>query len=455
MKPNMMDAYQLMHEGALAFSRTEQYGMAVDVEYCKKAQKRLTRKLENLNEEFEATRLHKLWKKTYKNKYNPNSDQQLSLILFQRMKLEPEKRTTTGKPSVDNETLARIKMPALDILLQMKKWRKVRDTYIKGFLREQVDGILHNFFHLHFARSYRSSSSNINFQNIPIRDVEAQKICRRAIIPRSGFLILSVDYGGIEVKVSSCYNKDPNLVDYCTQPGVSMHTDMAIQLFKLDSLDENHVGEKRLRQGAKNSFVFPEFYGDYWGNCAKGLWDWKDKVVLKNGTPINKHLKEQKIGTLAKFEKHVKKVEEDFWGRRFKVYQQWKDEWWEAYQENGYFDMLTGFRCSDVMDFKQAVNTPIQGSAFHCTLWSYIQLDRELQERKMRTRLLGQIHDEMVFEVPPEELDDVLELIETITVVRLMKHWDWIIVPMEVDAVVSEVDGSWLQRNKIEFGRAA
>ena len=95
------------------------------------------------------------------------------------------------------------------------------------------------------------------------------------------------------------------------------------------------------------------------------------------------------------------KFEDDFWNRRFKVYNRWKDKWWEGYQKNGYVSMYTGFRCSGIMRRNECINIPIQGSAFHCLLWSFIQVDKISREQNWKSRLIGQIHDAMVLDVHP------------------------------------------------------
>jgi hypothetical protein len=106
--------------------------------------------------------------------------------------------------------------------------------------------------------------------------------CRRAIFPRPGHQILAVDFSAIEVRIACCYTEDEKLI-YDTLHG-DMHGDMAVELFKLDALDKKYPGEKNLRQGSKNGFVFPQFYGDYYGNCALNLLEWAKRGSLRDGT---------------------------------------------------------------------------------------------------------------------------------------------------------------------------
>ena len=298
-----------------------------------------------------------------------------------------------------------------------------------------------------------NSSDRPNFQNIPKRDEEAMNICRRAIFPRPGHQLVEVDYSSIEVKISTCHHKDPVMLKYMTDPTSDMHRDMAIQIFKLNLYDKTKVGHYQLRQAAKNGFVFPQFYGDYYGNCAenmacgwcklpKGEWRLSQGIEFIDGY-ISDHLISVGIKSFDKFEEHVKAVEEDFWDNRFKVYQQWKDRWWAEYQRNGYFDLLTGFRCSGLMKKNDASNYPIQGAAFHCLLWSFIEIDRIQREEKWDSRLIGQIHDAIVLDIHPLEMEHVMKTVKRVTCVDLPRKWPWIIVPLDVEAEVCKVDRPW------------
>ena len=454
MKPATKDAYRLLHEGMLAFADTERHGMRIDVKYCERERKHLIRRERSLERRLFDSKLGRLWKKVYKEKANLHSNHQLSKILFGIMKVEPVNLTATGRPSTDNESLSKVDIPEVKMLLELRKLGKIRGTYIEAFLREQVNGVLRPFFHLHLVRTYRSSSSNVNFQNIPKRDEEAQKITRRAILPRTpGHQIVGVDYSGIEVRIAACYHKDPTMIKYIEDPASDMHGDMAIQCYMLDGLDKSCPGEKKLRNGAKNGFVFPQFYGDYYVNCAKGLIEWMTGVKLKNGISVKKHLAKKGIARRGKFcpkkfEEHIKRVEDDFWNNRFRVYQRWKERWWKAYQRRGFLDMYTGFRCSDVMTRNQAINTPVQGTAFHCTLWSYVEINKVLKARGFKTRLMGQIHDETLFDMHPDEKAEVLAIYREISCERIRQEWPWIIVPLDIEVSTCPVGAPWSEKEE-------
>lgn len=455
--PRTYDAYQLLHEGILALARAEQQGIRVDMEYIENKKAHLTRKIERLEGQFKETKLFLHWQHTQKGSVNIHSNSQLSHFLYDVKKLKVERETASGQGSTDEETLKSLGLPELDLLLEARKLKKVRDTYLDAFAREQVNGYIHPFFNLHLVRTFRSSSDSPNFQNIPKRDEDSMKIVRQALYPRPGHQLLEVDYSGLEVRISACYNKDENLIKYIKDPKSDMHADMAKQIFKLDKFDKSV--HNVLRQAAKNGFVFPEFYGDYYGNCAVNMacgWcklpqaHWKpgDGILLQN-EHLAEHMILKGINSFTKFENHVKEIEEDFWGNRFADYATWKDRWYKTYKKYGYIDLLTGFRCSGVMSRNEVINTPVQGAAFHCLLWSFNESDKALKD--MDTKLVGQIHDSMILDVHPEELNKVTEMIHSITCVKLPKAWPWIIVPMDVEMEICPVDASWMEKSKMSI----
>jgi hypothetical protein len=240
-----------------------------------------------------------------------------------------------------------------------------------------------------------------------------------------------------------------------------MHRDMMEQIFKI-----KHDGSEQhayLRAAAKNGFVFPEFYGDYYINCANYMackWGQLPNGIFKDdtgvpvdsgGTTLGRHLRNQGIKSIRSFENHLKIIEDDFWENRFPDYAKWKRRQWNLYKRHGYVDLLTGFRCYGVMGKNDAGNYPVQGAAFHCLLWSFIQLDQELQIGNYDTKLIGQIHDSMLLDTNPAELTEISKLVHEITTQRLPKAWSWIIVPLEIDAEICPIDGSWAEKEKYKL----
>lgn len=463
MIPYDFKAYQLLHEGALALAEVEAAGVCIDTDYVQRAIRRLTNRIERLDNEMAATKAGQLWAKEFGATRNWNSRPQLCRILFdrlgyERVAIDDGKETDEERTSTDKNALAGIDDPFVKLYLEYVKIQKTLSTNFKGILREVVDGKVHCFFNLHTARTFRSSSDNFNYQNIPVRDAETAQLVRRAFGARPGRQLVEIDIQGAEVRVAACYHKDPVMVDYILDPTKDMHRDMAVELFKLPVAEVS----KEVRHRAKNLFVFPQFYGDWWPHCAKNLWGEAAKVRTVSGVLLQNHLRAKGMKTLGSLEPdsveprtfadHVRLVEKGFWGERFKVYTQWKQRWYEQYSRRGWFKSLTGFVCQGFMRKNEVINYPVQGSAFHCLLWGLTQLVRhELPRRRMNTIIVGQIHDSIVADVPPEELDDFLGLAQLVFSRMLSKHWPWLIVPIKIEAEVSPVGGSWADKKPYEI----
>ena len=451
---NPKKAYNLIHDGVLAFARAEQAGMRIDTDYCIKQSTRLLRRINRLVDKIKETKFYRHWEHATNGKPNMNSNQQLANFLYKTKKIPPAKTTVTGQGATDEEALIALNIPELNDILRVRKLKKLKDTYLEGFLREQVNGFLHPFFNLHTVKTYRSSSDRPNFQNIPKRDKEAMEICRRAIFPRKGHQLLEVDFSGIEVRIAACYHQDPTMMTYIKDPTTDMHRDMAMQLFKLKAFDKKIAGHVHLRQAAKNGFVFPQFYGDYYKNCAVSLacgWgalpagNWKPKqgVLINEGVHLSDHLISQGIKNMNAFIEHVKGIEYDFWYNRFPMYRKWKEKCWKKYQETASVEMFTGFQCYELMGRNDALNRAIQGTAFHCLLWCFIRLDAIMRKEKWKSRLIGQIHDAILFDIAPGELEHVARTVRLVTTGDLVRNLDWISVPLEVEADLAGVDESW------------
>lgn len=456
---NIKDAHKLTHQGILALSRAERQGIRVDGIVAEKKHKELTQTIDELINSFESSKFYKHWKHTSgRSRVNINSDHQLSNYIYNVKKVKPAILTPSKKGSVSEEALSALGIPELDILLRIRKLKKLRDTYLKAFIQGSHNGYLHPIFNLHVAITYRSSSDSPNFQNLPIRDKESKKIIRGCLFPRPGHQLVEIDFSGLEVSIAACYHKDPTMLKYLKDTSTDMHGDMAKQIFKFGKeFDKTKEAFDTLRKGAKNSFVFPQFYGDYYGNNVVGLSNWaelplkkryrkSDGLKLPNGIHLGEHMINKGLPSFNDFKNHLKKIEQHFWDKRFPVYAKWKKKWWSDYEKKGYFDMYTGYRCSGIMERNDAVNYPVQGAAFHCLLWSFIELDKLMRKEHWDTRLIGQIHDSILFDVHPDELEYVIATAKRITEVELSKTWDWIIAPLKIDVELCEVDQSWLYK---------
>lgn len=455
---DITDAYTLFHDGILALQKVEQAGLRIDLDYIKTKKEDLTHQIHQLEEDFITTKFYTDWKQTVNgstiNIYSPT---QLGQYLYGNRGYKINRQTTSGAGSTDEETLQQLGIPELNILLEIKKLKKIRDTYLDGFEREAIDGYIHPFYNLGLVKSYRSSSDSPNFQNIPKRDQEAMDACRRAIYPRPGHQLIELDYKQLEVRISACYNKDERLIKDIIKG--DMHRDMSIEIFMIDKFDPKDPTHAILRQAAKNGFVFPQFYGDYYKNCAPYLaynWGqlpkstkWKKGEGIKfENTYLSDHLISKRIKNLDDFTDHIKKIEYSFWKKRYYKYDEWKENIWQEYQRNGYIWSKTGFKYSGVMKRNDVTNYPIQGSAFHCLLWSLIHGVKAQTSEHWKTKIVGQIHDSIIIDAHPKEVDHVIKVMKCIMCNDIIKKWDWITVPLDVDVELCPVDGSWAEKHK-------
>jgi len=459
--PKSYEAYTLFHRGVQAFMNAEATGLRIDMDYVDRKINFLKKKSLYLEEKFKDTKFFRYWEKSTSKRVNIDSGPQLANYLYNVRKIQPIKTTVTGKGAVDAEALTQLNIPELDILLERSKIKKTLDVLL-GFKVEQVDQIIHPSFNLHLVRTYRSSSDSPNFQNIPKRDETMMQTVRKAIYPRPGHQFLEIDYSGIEVRIAACYHKDPNMLKYIKDKTTDMHGDMAKQLFKVRNFNKKIPEHYTLRQAAKNGFVFPQFYGSYYKSCAVNLvcnwgklphsvWQERQGIPMPNDSFLSDHLISKGINSLEKYTEHVRKVEEDFWKNRFYQYDQWKEENWKQYCKNGYIDLLTGFRCSGIMNRNDVNNYGTQGAAFHCLLWAFIELDDMIQREKLDTRLVGQIHDSIILDVNPAELNYIVKSALKITTQDLPKYWEWIIVPMEIEMEICSVDEPWSTKQAYRF----
>jgi DNA polymerase I len=350
--------------------------------------------------------------------------------------------------SSDLDVMDDIDHPIAKDIVYLRRLNKVRNTYIAQFLREiEDDGRIHPMYNSHLVRTIRSSSDHPNWQNIPVRDEEAKEITRSGIFPSKGNKLLEWDYKAIEVRIAAVYTKDPVLIDYIHDPNSDMHTDQASRLFCVHKDDVS----KDMRFYTKNGFVFPSFYGSYWKNTGKSLWD---NVVTclktKSGVPVMDNLRlKGKLYTSEEFPtqfdaflEHVRKEEEIFW-KKFKVFKKWQDKQIENFVDKGFFRMYTGFVEEGYLTKNELINYRIQGTAFHCLLWSIIQLNKYFTENGFRTKIVGQIHDSCIYDLYPPEEKEVIDITEYYATKAIREEFKFINVPLAIEWDSTEVDCSW------------
>lgn len=272
---------------------------------------------------------------------------------------------------------------------------------------------------------------------------------------------MEADFSGAEVITSVCYHKDPTFLNYLIVKDENgelihdMHRDNALDLWMLERHeleDPNFTFEqfklaKNIRFYAKNDWTFAQFYGDWYDSCARTLWYdciEKNDVKLPSGQPLVDHINQQKIYDVDDFIQHCKGVEDKMWNERFPQYTQWKKDIHRFYLKHGYIETFFGFKFQGHMDRKQCTNYPIQGTSFHLLVHTLLEVNKFIRKNKLKTKIVGQIHDSIISDVPLNELEFYTKGLNTI-IEGLYDHFKWLIVPMEMEAEISfprELKGS-------------
>lgn len=433
--PHLQQGIDLFLEGTKAFADIEYNGMNIDSEKVDTNIELVTKQLEILQEAIYETAEVKQYDS---NTFNFTSNQDLAHLLYDILQYPVYKTTPGGTPSVDKEALDRIieneDSELLTLLLKYRKLLKIRDTYLKGIKTGVHNNKIYPSFNLHVAKSYRSSSSGaINFQNIPKHDKTAKNMIRTVFKPSKGNVLEELDFSGLEVNIGQCYNQDDNLLLYLTDENHNMHTDTGCTIFSRTKetllKEERHI--------TKNGLVFPIIYGSTATTCAKNMWDRLKK-------PTVDHLYKNGVKNLADFTERVKEAEYEFWNVRFKKWGEWKKENWKLYLRNGYIDFHTGFRSTIVMSPMQAGNIAIQGSAFHCLLYTLVHLHKYMKDLGLRSRIIGQIHDSIILDLDTSEAEIIHKLVKRI-LDKLRSEWLWVTVQLTMDYEQTPIDGDWSQ----------
>ncbi|HKX74927.1 MAG TPA: DNA polymerase I [Acidimicrobiia bacterium] len=339
--------------------------------------------------------------------FNVNSTNQLREVLYQRLNLPVLKKTSTGAPSTDASVLEKLaeSHPIVAFLLEYRELEKLRSTYVDGYLPLITpEGRIHTRFNQMAASTGRLSSDTPNLQNIPVRS-DTGKTIRRAFIPRPGWTFLVADYSQIELRVLAHMSGDPGLVEaFATDTDI--HTATAARVFgvPLDLV----TGEMRRRAKTIN-------FGLLYGMEAFGL---ADRMSISR-------------------EEARRHIDEYF--AQFPQVKAFMDGVVSQARNQGYTTTLFGRRRylpelkSDNFRIRQmgermALNAPVQGTAADIIKRAMIDLDADLSERRLETTLLLQIHDELILEAPPDELELAMEVTR-----RTMEEVVKLAVPLRVD----------------------
>lgn len=289
-----------------------------------------------------------------------------------------------------------------------------------------------------------NSAADPNIQNQMNRIPEMAEILRKCYIPRPGRVLVETDCAAHEWRIAACIWRDKNMIAYTKDAKKDIHEEMAGRVY---CTDPSQVS-KGMRGVGKNGFVFPRLYGSYYISIAQAMWEAieENKLITKDNVPVKKMLRAAGIKTLGDldpraptkpgtFAHHVKNVEDEFLAT-FPDFAKKSEDWYRRYRETGGFPLVTGFWVEGLFSKNFCMNAPVQGPAFHCLLWALTKVHRELRRRKMKALIVTEIHDSILGDVPHEEVQDYIELVQRVMTVDLPKAWDWICVPLAMEAEV-------------------
>lgn len=466
-----IDGVRFLCQSTLTFADMEEQGNHIDVVYLEAQKEWCKAEISKMKKEFMGTALYATWKKHFR-PVELGSGKQLSHILYKVLGLKQKKKTSSGEDSTDKEALLSLGIPDLAPLFRMKLLEKALNTYISQITRELHGAKLHPSFTLNVAKTFRSTSTDPNLQNVPIRNKDIGIIIRGAYKPRDkkNGVLIEADLKGAEVSTAACYNHDPKFISYVADPKNDMHKDT----MGLIMADEPANITKELRHVAKNKFVFPEFYGDWYKSCAETIWGEIQRLNMVDGTPAMLHLQNAGIIELPKkwkagdflipekydscyagFVDHMEQVEHTFWYDMFPVYTEWKEETWQEYLRDGYADSFTGFRYTGVMDKKKVINYKIQGTAYHLNQEGINHVNRVLREQDAYTRIVNQIHDSGIYDSCEDEKKDVVALINHTMNVMIPKRHTWINVPIVVEFDVCPKGEAWFFKKGFDLSQVS
>lgn len=340
--------------------------------------------------------------------FNINSPKQLGAILFEKLELPVMKKTKTGySTSADVLEKLESKHDIVKDILLYRQLGKLQSTYIEGLLKV-VNGKsdkVHTRFNQALTQTGRLSSTDPNLQNIPIRLEEGRKI-RQAFIPsEKDWIIFAADYSQIELRVLAHIANDSGLVE-AFQAGMDIHTKTAMDVFHVSA---EEVTSNMRRQAKAVNFGIVYGISDYGLSQSLGI------TRKEAGEFIEKYLRS--------FPGVQEYMEESIHEARQKGYST------TLLQRRRYIPEITS-RNFNIRSFAErtAMNTPIQGSAADIIKLAMINMNKRLIKDGLKTRMLLQVHDELIFEAPPEELE-ILKVI----VPEEMENAIALNVPLKVD----------------------
>lgn len=358
-------------------------GVRIDVAALKESEGILNQELKNIEARITELAGHP---------FNPLSPKAVGTVLFDEMKLDPKaKKTKSGQYTTSEEVLQKLrdKSPIIDEILNYRGVKKLLSTYIEALPQEinHRTGRIHAQFNQTVTATGRLSSSNPNLQNIPIRD-ELGRELRKAFIPDEGEVFFSADYSQIELRLMAHLSQDPNMTEAFLS-GEDIHTATAAKIYHLP------VGEVTKLQRTKAKTAN---FGIIYGISVFGL---ASRLNIPRSEA--KQLIDGYFVTYPKVQEYMNKSI-------------------EVAREKGYVETLFGRKrvLADISSAnatvrgyaeRNAINAPIQGTAADIIKIAMVRIARRIRKEKLNAKLLIQVHDELNFSVPQNELDKLKDLV--------------------------------------------
>lgn len=351
-------------------------------------------------------------------KFLISSPKQVGEVLFDHLKVSSKpKKTKTGQYATNEEVLQKLrsKHPVVDLLLEYREVVKLKNTYVDP-LPELVNPKtlhLHTSYNQVVAATGRLSSDKPNLQNIPIRSERGKEI-RKAFIPSEGRTLIAADYSQIELRIIAALSKDKNMME-AFQSGQDIHASTAAKVYDISI--EEVTREQRSHAKMVN-------FGIIYGISAFGL--------------------SQRLGISRKEAKQII----DSYFEQFPGIKEYMDASIQNARENGYVETVLGRRRylkdinsgnAVVRGFaeRNAINSPIQGSAADMIKLAMIKIQEFMKDANLKSKMILQIHDELIFDATPDETEDLIQKVKD-----LMREALDIGVRMDVDANTGE---NWLE----------
>ncbi len=397
------EQYELFHDLemplTLVLGEMETKGVSVDTKFLEKMGAELNEKLSKIE-----ARIFEL----AGTEFNINSPKQLGEVLFDKLELPVIKKTKTGySTSADVLEKLESKHDVIPEILLYRQLGKLNSTYVEGLLKVIYSdtGKIHTRFNQALTQTGRLSSTDPNLQNIPIRLEEGRKI-RKAFIPSNeNWVMFAADYSQIELRVLAHIAQDQNLIE-AFQQDEDIHTKTAMNVFNVNKDDVT----SNMRRHAK-----AVNFGIVYGISDYGLSQSIDVSRKEAGEFIDRYL-ESFPGVKNYMEDVVVKAKEEGYVSTMLQRRRYLPEINSRnFNQRGFAE-------------RTAMNTPIQGTAADIIKLAMVQMDTRLKEENLKTRMLLQVHDELIFEAPEEEIETLKRIVP-----EVMESAIKLDVPLKVD----------------------